>query len=131
MAGGKTERVLDMTASIFGQGSPVRVLRRLVRVVRFGWRALQPFPMVKAHGQASTKSGRRDSPRPIDVMGAPSSDTSQHMTALTHEDRAHLVDVIQETTRGFTDDQRLKIANNWEWMAQELRRVVAVNGGAL
>ena len=58
------------------------------------------------------------------------SDQTEQPPHLTEEDIAYMIDTIQDATRGSTDAERLRIAADWEWMAHELRRVVALNGGA-
>lgn len=59
------------------------------------------------------------------------SDTVQPPLVLLDEEKSILVETIQESTMGISDAQRLRVDDEWEWMAHELRRVVAVNGGAL
>jgi hypothetical protein len=58
-------------------------------------------------------------------------ESPQLITVLPEEDHAYLVDTIQEATRVYSDAQRLLIAFEWEWMANELRRVVALEVGVL
>lgn len=43
---------------------------------------------------------------------------------LTEADRSYLVETIQEATAGLTDAEKLQIAAEWQWMANELRRAV-------
>lgn len=50
---------------------------------------------------------------------------------MTYADADYLVEVIQEATRGCTREEKLEMASDWQWMADELRRVLALEGGAL
>lgn len=49
---------------------------------------------------------------------------------LTEADREDLVEEVQLVTRRMSDAQRLWVAAAWEFMAADLRRVVALDGGA-
>ena len=44
---------------------------------------------------------------------------------MSAEDRSHLIEVIQESTAGMTEREKLSMAVRWEWMAVELRRALA------
>lgn len=46
---------------------------------------------------------------------------------LSNEDRADLVEEIQKSTAGMTDAQRSRVLACWQFMADELRRILHVS----
>ena len=56
--------------------------------------------------------------------------TNEQPQVLTEADREEIVERIQNATRGMNREQLQWTIAAWEFMAADLRRVVALNGGA-
>lgn len=55
----------------------------------------------------------------------------QQSEVVTDEEKADLVERIQRATRGMDIEELRWTIAAWEFMANDLRRVVALNGGVL
>lgn len=57
-------------------------------------------------------------------------DQETQAEVFSFEDRVAMVDGIKKSTLGMTPEQKRRVVLIWSWMANDLDRVLSLNGGA-